>query len=522
MVISHNITEKKYVMSIDVGTTGTRTAIIDENGHIVSFSYRTNRQYFPAPGWVEQDPSDLWENVRTTMKEAITSRRIDVRDIASAGITNQRETLIVWDRHTGRPLYNAIVWQDKRTAPIIKDLDMDISDTIITTTGLRPDAYFSASKVKWLLDHVDGLRSRMKAGEAVFGTVDAWIIWNLTYGRKGSRNQKPIFATDHSNASRTMIYDISRLRWDHDLMELFGGIDENSLPQVNPSGSPDAYGHISDNASTIFEGREISITSDLGDQQAALFGQVCFDPGDMKITYGTGTFALANAGHDIPRSSARLLKTIFYSLHGGRINYALEGSILASGSALRWLENGIHMLGSAKEIEDAAQRVRSNEGVYFVPAFSGLGSPYWDQDARGLFIGLTERTSIDHLARAILESEVYMATDVIRSVEEETGSEITKIKCDGGGSRSDFLMQFQADMANSEVLIPETSETTVIGSGYLSGLTSGFWTGLNEIRELWRLGRIYRPGMKREERERLYVGWREAVKRSMGWASSIR
>ncbi|KAA8922960.1 MAG: glycerol kinase GlpK [Thermoplasma sp.] len=504
-------------MAIDAGTTGTRSAVVDRDGRIVSFAYRTNKKYFPAPGWVEQDPMDIWQNVRSTLKEATENCKIDLREIASAGITNQRETLVVWDRLTGRPLYNAIVWQDKRTSSRIRAIDEDFVDIIMKSTGLRPDAYFSASKIQWLLENVEGLRSRMLNGEAAFGTVDSWIIWNLTSRRDTATLEKGKFVTDHSNASRTMLYDISRLRWNPDLLDLFGGIAESSLPEVISSGSMDGYGYISDNAATMFGGYEIPITSDLGDQQSALFGQGCFEPGDVKATYGTGTFVLANAGTEIPKSSRSLLRTIFYSLSDDEMNYALEGSILASGSALRWLQNGLRLFRSEREIEEAATRLKSNEGVYFVPAFSGLGSPYWDQDARGLFIGLTERATSDHIARSVLESEVYMTTDVIRAMEEETGKRITKIRCDGGGSKSDFLMQFQADISGAEVNVPEITETTVLGTAYLSGFVSGLWESRQEIRELWRLGKIYRPTISSEERELKYMGWKEAVRRSMAW-----
>ncbi|CAC12223.1 probable glycerol kinase [Thermoplasma acidophilum] len=488
---------------------------MDANGRIVSFAYRLNRQYFPAPGWVEQDPVNLWRNVRITLKKAIEESRIDLTGIASAGVTNQRETVLVWDRKTGRPLYNAIVWQDKRTSRRIKDLDEETSNSIMKTTGLRPDSYFSASKIQWLLENVEGLRKKMADGDVSFGTVDSWIIWNLN----GSVNRS-ITVTDHSNASRTMLYDIAKLRWNPDLLDIFGGISETSLPEVMSSGSAE-YGYISKDTSAIFDGREVPITADIGDQQSALFGQGCFNPGDVKATYGTGTFILSNAGTEVPQTSGTLLRTIFYSISGRELSYALEGSILASGSVLRWLQNSLHLFRSAKDIEDAAEKLKSNDGVYFVPAFSGLGSPYWDQDARGLFIGLTESTTADHLARSVLESEVYMATDVIMEIEKEIGRNIAKIRCDGGGSRSDFLMQFQADIANAEVLVPESSETTALGSAYLSGLVSGLWKSKDEIRELWRLKKVYRPVMSEEERKRNYVGWKDAVKRCMGWHPNI-
>jgi len=454
--------------------------------------------------------------VRITLKKAIEESRIDLTDIASAGVTNQRETVLAWDRRTGRPLYNAIVWQDKRTSQRIKDLDEETSNFIMKTTGLRPDSYFSASKIQWLLENVDGLKKKMAEGDVSFGTVDSWIIWNLN----GSVNRN-INVTDHSNASRTMLYDIGSLRWVPDLLDIFGGISETSLPYVAPSGSAENYGYISKDTSAIFDGREVPITADIGDQQSALFGQGCFNPGDVKATYGTGTFILSNAGTEMPETSGTLLRTIFYSISGRELNYALEGSILASGSVLRWLQNSLHLFRSARDIEEAAERLKSNEGVYFVPAFSGLGSPYWDQDARGLFIGLTERATADHLARSVLESEVYMATDVIMEMQNQIGKSITKIKCDGGGSKSDFLMQFQADIADAEVLVPESSETTALGSAYLSGLVYGLWKSKEEISELWRLKKVYRPVMPENERKRIYMGWKDAVKRSMRWLSSI-
>ncbi|ASI99230.1 glycerol kinase GlpK [Thermococcus celer] len=491
--------DEKFILSLDEGTTSARAIIFDREGNVRGIGQYEFPQHYPKPGWVEHNPEEIWDAQFRTIKTALERAKVDAGRIAAIGVTNQRETTLVWDRN-GRPLYNAIVWQCRRTAEMVEEIKREYGNVIKEKTGLVPDAYFSASKLKWLLDNVPGLRERAERGEVLFGTVDTFLIYRLT----GEH------VTDYSNASRTMLFNIKRLDWDDELLELFD-IPAEVLPEVRESS--EVYGY----TGKELLGREIPVSGDAGDQQAALFGQAAFETGMVKATYGTGSFILANTGKMV-RYSDNLLTTIAWGLNG-RVSYALEGSVFVTGAAVQWLRDGIRIIEHAAETEGLARKLESNEGVYFVPAFVGLGAPYWDQFARGLIIGITRGTGREHLARATLEAIAYLTRDVIGEMEKLVG--IKELRVDGGATANDFLMQFQADILNRRVVRPVVKETTALGAAYLAGLAVDYWESLDEIRRLWRAERVFEPAMDGETRERLYRGWKEAVKRALGWAKVV-
>ncbi|WP_297486815.1 glycerol kinase GlpK [Thermococcus sp.] len=490
---------EKFVLSLDEGTTSARAILFDRESNVLGLGQYEFPQHYPKPGWVEHDPEEIWEAQLRAIRTAIERAKIEPAQITAMGVTNQRETTIVWDK-SGRPLYNAIVWQCRRTAEMVEEVKREYGSLIKEKTGLVPDAYFSASKLKWLLDNVPGLREKAERGEALFGTVDTFLIYRLT----GEH------VTDYSNASRTMLFNIKKLEWDDELLELFD-IPEGVLPEVRESS--EVYGYTKRGVI----GAEIPVGGDAGDQQAALFGQAAFETGMVKATYGTGSFILANTGKTV-RYSDNLLTTIAWGLNG-KVTYALEGSVFVTGAAVQWLRDGIRIIKHASETEGLARKLRSNEGVYFVPAFVGLGAPYWDQFARGLIIGITRGTGREHLARATLEAIAYLTRDVIEEMEKLVG--IKELRVDGGATSNDFLMQFQADVLKRRVVRPVVKETTALGAAYLAGLAVGYWESLAEIKELWRAEKVFEPKMDDETREKLYRGWKEAVRRAMGWAKVV-
>ena len=492
---------KKYVLALDQGTTSSRCILFDKQGKICSMAQKEFRQIYPQPGWVEHDPMEIWSSQLAVAMEAVAKIGAKPEEISGIGITNQRETTIVWDKKTGEPVYNAIVWQCRRTAEAIDALTEEGFDkTIREKTGLIPDAYFSASKVAWILENVEGARERAEAGELLFGTVDTWLIWNLTKGA--------VHVTDYTNASRTMLFDIHKLQWDKEILKYFH-IPESMLPRVKPSSC--IYG------STEVLGGEIPIAGAAGDQQAALFGQCCFEPGEVKNTYGTGCFLLMNTGNDAIASGSGLLTTIAASADE-HPEYALEGSVFVAGAAIQWLRDGMRMLRDAAQSKDYAASVEDTGGVYVVPAFAGLGAPYWDQYARGTIVGLTRGCTKEHFIRATLESIAYQTVDVLEAMEKDSGIELKSLKVDGGASANDFLMQFQSDILSTEVRRPECIETTALGAAYLAGLATGYWKDKAEIQENWQLGRTFLPAMDTKQRNSLLKGWKKAVKCALIWA----
>lgn len=494
----------KYVMALDQGTTSSRCILFNKSGRICSIAQKEFRQIYPKPGWVEHNPTEIWSSQISVAAEAMAQAGADAKDILAIGITNQRETTLVWDRHTGQPVYNAIVWQCHRTADMIETLGKDGFDTVIRRkTGLVPDAYFSVTKLKWILDHVEGARKRAEAGDLVFGTVDTWLIWNLTKGR--------VFVTDYSNASRTMMFDIHRLKWDEEILEFFD-IPACMLPVVKPSSC--LYGM----TESGLLGGEIPIAGAAGDQQAALFGQCCFDKGDAKNTYGTGCFLLMNTGNEPVESKNGLLTTIAASQEN-QIEYALEGSVFVAGAAIQWLRDELRMLKSAPQSEEYAKRAEDCAGVYLVPAFTGLGAPYWDPYARGTMVGMTRGFNKENMVRAVLESIAYQTSDVLRAMEQDLDAPLTALKVDGGASANNFLMQFQADILNAQVRRPGCIETTALGAAYLAGLAVGYWKNRDEIRDNWDLEAEFLPSMAQEKRTELLKGWERAVRCARYWAS---
>lgn len=493
----------KYVMALDQGTTSSRCILFDKGGNLCSVAQKEFKQIYPEPGWVEHNPMEIWSSQISVAAEAMAQVGAGASDICAIGITNQRETTIVWNRHTGQPVYNAIVWQCHRTADMIEELKQDGFDEVIRAkTGLIPDAYFSATKLKWILDHVEGAREQAKAGELLFGTVDTWLIWNLTRGG--------VFVTDYSNASRTMMFDIHKLVWDREILERFG-IPECMLPEVKPSSC--FYGLTEDG----LLGGEIPIAGAAGDQQAALFGQCCFNKGNVKNTYGTGCFLLMNTGKEPVISKNGLLTTIAASTGEG-VEYALEGSVFVAGAAIQWLRDELRMIRSAAQSEEYAQDAADSGGVYLVPAFTGLGAPYWDQYARGTMVGITRGFNKENMIRATLESIAYQTSDVLKAMEQDAGAVLTSLRVDGGASANDFLMQFQADILNTRVLRPKCIETTALGAAYLAGLAVGYFKDRDEIRENWALAADFIPSMEQEKREGLLKGWKRAVKCAQYWA----
>ena len=494
---------EKYIMALDQGTTSSRCILFNKQGKACSTAQKEFRQIFPKPGWVEHDPMDIWASQISVAAEAMSKIGAGAENIAAIGITNQRETTVVWEKETGKPVCNAIVWQCRRTAELVDELKSEGFDRIIREkTGLIPDAYFSATKLKWILDHVRGARERAVRGELLFGTVDTWLIWNLTNRR--------VHVTDYTNASRTMLFDIHKRRWDDEILEKLE-IPRQMLPEVRPSS--EVYGYTED----CILGGGIPIAGAAGDQQAALFGQCCFEPGEAKNTYGTGCFLLMNTGSKAVESKSGLLTTIAASADGN-IRYALEGSVFVAGAAIQWLRDELRIIDTAAQSEEYCMAVKDTNGTYVVPAFTGLGAPYWDSYARGTILGLTRGTRREHLVRAVVESLAYQASDVIEAMEKDSGIHLKTLKVDGGACANDFLMQFQADILNVQVARPECIETTALGAAYLAGLSVGVWKNQEDVCANWALQRTFSPDMTQEYREELLKGWKRAVRCSFGWA----
>jgi len=490
----------KYILSLDQGTTSSRCIIFDHSGNICASAQKEFRQIFPYPGWVEHDALEIWDSILEVAIQAIGKLGITSSDIAAIGITNQRETTVIWDKTTGIPIANAIVWQCRRTSDMIDQIISEgHCDAVRSKTGLKPDAYFSASKIKWMLDNVDGARQKANNGQLLFGTIDSWLIWKLSGGK--------IHVTDHTNASRTMLYNIHKLCWDDELLSLFD-IPQAMLPQVKPSSC--IYGYT---ASDLFGG-EIAIAGAAGDQQCALFGQCCFEPGQMKNTYGTGCFMLMNTGSDPVESKNGLLTTIAVGFEN-RIEYALEGSVFVAGAAIQWLRDQLQLLGSSPESQHFAESVTDTAGGYLVPAFAGLGAPHWDQNARGMIVGITRGFSKAHLVRAALESLAYQTDDIIAAMEKDSGIKITSLKVDGGACANDFLVQFQSDISDCSVYRPRCVETTALGAAYLAGLAVGYWADTDDIKKNWSIDRIFEPQMDARQRSVLKRGWNKAVKTAL-------
>ena len=497
---------KNYILALDQGTTGSTALLFDEEGQVVSKAYREVHRFYPQPGWVEQNPHELFRTSLTVAQEALQKGGIAVSQVRGVGITNQRETTVVWDRYTGEPVSNAIVWQCRRTAPLCEELKQKgMSQPIRDKTGLIIDAYFSATKLRWILDHIPRGQYRAQQGDLLFGTVDSWLVWNFTGGA--------VHITDYSNACRTMLFNIHTLQWDK---ELLAGLDipENVLPQVMPSSQ--VYG---ETAGGLLGDFRVPMGAVAGDQQAALFGQACFDPGMAKNTYGTGSFILLNTGSKPVPSQGGLVTTIGWGL-AGEVSFALEGSIFITGAAVQWLRDGLGLIAEAAESEVLARSVPDSGGVYFVPAFVGLGAPYWDMYARGTIIGLTQGTTKAHLARATLEAIAYQARDVVEVMNAEANLQIPLLRVDGGGTANSFLMQFQADILGVPIQLAAVAETTALGIAYLAGLAVGLWRDTTEIARKWRVAETYEPSISTDQQEVLYAGWKRAVERARSWATS--
>ena len=489
-----------YIMALDQGTTSSRCIIYDRKGEQISLAQKEFRQIFPQAGWVEHDAKEIWESQIDVAREALAKAGLTAADIDSIGITNQRETTIVWDKNTGEPVYNAIVWQCRRTSDYCKELKKQALNVIIKSkTGLLIDPYFSGTKIRWILENVDGARERAERGELLFGTVETWLIWNLTGGR--------VHVTDYSNASRTMLFNIHELCWDEFILDKLN-IPECMLPEVKPSSC--IYGETEEG---LFGGR-IKIAGAAGDQQAALFGQSCFKAGEAKNTFGTGGFVLINTGENPVKSSHGLLTTIAWGI-GDRVDYALEGSVFVSGALIQWLRDKIGIIKSAKETEEIAFGVEDTAGAYIIPAFTGLGAPYWDPYARGAIVGLTRGVTKDHIVRAALESMAYQTFDLLAAMADDLGQDLDALKVDGGASANNFLLQFQADILGCEVYRPVCIETTSLGAAYLAGLATGYWKSEEDVLENWQIDKVFRPAMTKEKREALLKGWHEAVKRTL-------
>lgn len=494
----------KYIMALDQGTTSSRCILFDKEGNIASIAQKEFRQYYPHTGWVEHDAMEIWSTQIGVAQEAMYKINATHEDIAALGITNQRETTIVWDKNTGNPICNAIVWQCRRTAEYCDSLkEKGLAEKFKEKTGLMIDAYFSGTKVRWILENVEGARERAEAGELLFGTVDSWLIWNLTKGK--------VHVTDYSNASRTMLYNIKELCWDDEILKELN-IPKCMLPEVKPSSC--IYGDVDP---TIFGGA-IPIGGAAGDQQSALFGQTCYAEGTAKNTYGTGCFMLMNTGEKPVYSKNGLLTTIAWGVDG-KVNYALEGSIFVAGAAIQWLRDEMKIIDSAPDSEYMAKKVKDTNGVYVVPAFVGLGAPYWDQYARGAIVGLTRGANKYHIIRATLESLAYQANDVLKAMQEDSGITLKSLKVDGGACANNFLMQFQSDIINAPVDRPVCIETTALGAAYLAGLAVGYWKNKEEVIQNWQISQTFQPNMENERREKLLKGWAEAVKRSFNWAN---
>jgi len=493
----------QYILALDQGTTSSRCILFNHQGEICSVAQKEFTQIYPKPGWVEHDPMEIWSSQLGVLAEAISSIGTNINEIQAIGITNQRETTIVWEKSTGRPVYNAIVWQCRRTADMIMQMKADgMWDTVQKRTGLIPDAYFSGSKIAWILNNVEGVREKAENGELLFGTVDTWLIWNLTRGES--------FVTDYTNASRTMLYDIHNLCWDQEILDYFK-IPLCMMPEVKPSSG--IFGYTKEE---ILGGR-IPIAGAAGDQQAALFGQCCFQPGDVKNTYGTGCFLLMNTGEKAVTSDNGLLTTIAVGIDG-KVEYALEGSVFVAGAAMQWLRDEMRMIKSAAQSEEYCRSVEDTGGVYMVPAFAGLGAPYWNPYARGTIVGLTRGSSKEHFIRAAVESLAYQSYDLIEAMQQVSGIRLRELKVDGGASANQFLLQFQADLVNTRVARPECIETTALGVAYLAGLATGYWKDREEIQKNWKVNCYYTAGIQEEKRAELIKGWKRAVRCALVWA----
>lgn len=493
----------KYIMALDAGTTSNRCILFNEKGEMCSVAQKEFTQYFPKSGWVEHDANEIWSSQLGVAVEAMAKLGIGAEDIAAIGITNQRETTIVWDKKTGEPIYNAIVWQCRRTSEYCDTLkDKGLTDKFREKTGLIIDAYFSGTKLKWILDNVEGARERAEKGELLFGTVETWLIWRLTKGKS--------HVTDYSNASRTLLFNIKDLTWDKEILEELD-IPECMLPEPKPSSC--VYGY----SDSSFFGKEIPIAGAAGDQQAALFGQTCFNPGEAKNTYGTGCFMLMNTGETPVYSKNGLVTTIAWGLDG-KVNYALEGSIFVAGASIQWLRDELRIIESAADSEYMAKKVKDTNGCYVVPAFTGLGAPHWDQYARGTIVGLTRGVNKYHIIRATLESIAYQVNDVLQAMRADSGINLEALKVDGGASANDFLMQFQSDIINAPVKRPSCVETTAMGAAYLAGLAVGYWNSKEDVIKNWAIDKVFTPMMKEDERERKIKTWNKAVKYSFAWA----
>lgn len=493
----------KYVMALDSGTTSNRCILFNEAGEMCSVAQKEFTQHFPKPGWVEHDPGEIWSTQLVVAREAMNKIGAKAEDVAAIGITNQRETTIVWDKNTGQPVYPAIVWQCRRTSEYCDSLkEKGLTEKYREKTGLVIDAYFSGTKVKWILDHVEGARERAERGTLLFGTVETWLIWKLTKGA--------VHVTDYTNASRTMLFNINTLQWDEEILAELG-IPKSMLPQAKPSS--EIYGE----TDPSFFGGRIPIAGAAGDQQAALFGQTCFEQGEAKNTYGTGCFLLMNTGDKPVLSKNGLVTTIAWGI-GQKVTYALEGSIFVAGAAIQWLRDELRLIDSAADSEYFAQRVKDTNGCYVVPAFTGLGAPYWDQYARGTIVGLTRGVNKYHIVRATLESLVYQVNDVLEAMKADSGMDLAALKVDGGASANDFLMQVQADISNAPVNRPRCVETTAMGAAYLAGLAVGYWKDKEEVKKNWAIDKVFIPSIEQGKRNRMLEGWRRAVKCSHGWA----
>ena len=492
--------EKKYILALDQGTTSSRAIVFDHEGQIRSVAQKEFPQYFPQPGWVEHNPNEIWGSEASVIAEAISTIDITGLDIAAIGITNQRETTIVWDIDTDEPIYNAIVWQDRRTAEFCDQLKADgLTETIRQKTGLIIDAYFSGTKIKWILDHVPGARKRAEEGKLRFGTVDSWLVWRLTRGET--------HVTDVTNASRTMLFNIHDLKWDEELLKLFN-IPLSMMPEVKSNS--EIYGHTK---TTIFA-HKVPIAGIAGDQQAALFGQMCLDPGSIKNTYGTGCFVMLNTGEKPIVSKNNLLTTIAWQI-GNKVNYALEGSIYVGGSVVQWLRDGLGIINHSSDVESLAQSVPDNGGVYFVPALTGLAAPYWDPYARGTIVGITRGTTAAHIARAALDGIAFQTYDIAQAMAKDMNDRLTELKVDGGASQNNLLMQFQADLLGIDVVRPQITETTAIGAAYLAGLGVGYWNSVDELRRQWKVERTFTPQLDSETVRTAREGWADAISRTL-------
>jgi glycerol kinase len=492
---------EKYILSLDQGTTSSRAILFNRQGKVVHIAQREFTQYFPKPGWVEHNANEIWGSILAVIATVLSESGIKPEQIAGIGITNQRETTVVWDKESGQPIYHAIVWQSRQTNDLCEELkEKGYQNLFRQKTGLLIDAYFSGTKVKWILDHVDGAREKAEQGKLLFGTIDTWLIWKLSGGLA--------HVTDYSNASRTLMFNIYDLKWDEDLLEILT-IPQSMLPKVKPSS--EVYALTSEEH---FFGKKIPIAGAAGDQQAALFGQTCFEKGMAKNTYGTGCFMLMNTGEKAVRSEHGLLTTIAWGLNG-KIEYALEGSVFVAGSAIQWLRDGLRMLKNSADSEEYAKKVSSSDGVYVVPAFVGLGTPYWDSDVRGAVFGLTRGTSKEHFVRATLESLAYQTKDVLAAMEADSDIRLKTLRVDGGVVNNNFLMEFQSDLLNVPVERPQINETTALGAAYLAGLAVGYWKGQEEIAKQWVIDHIFKPNMEAKVRESLYKGWKKAIKAAM-------